>query len=280
MKNYILWGAAVVITLSAAVFQRLTGPTHPKSIAVTLSNSSIKSKLPRSGTTGKVTPIILPLPASTNATLYYKRYKTTDKYSAITFSPKEDKLVALLPEMPPAAKLQYYIKIRDNSQTVFQSEPVVLRYKGKVPAWALIPHILLMFGAMLYSNVAGISALYRSKSHKRYGVATLLLLLAGGLIFGPIVQHYAFGQAWSGFPVGYDLTDNKTLIAFVFWLFAVILNRKKNIPIATLVAALVTLAIYVIPHSTKGSELDYKTGRVTTGYLHTRFIHPFKKPIA
>jgi len=31
------------------------------------------------------------------------------------------------------------------------------------------------------------------------------------------VQHYAFGQLWTGVPFGWDLTDNKTLLAALAW---------------------------------------------------------------
>ena len=41
----------------------------------------------------------------------------------------------------------------------------------------------------------------------------LLLLAVGGFILGPLVQNYAFGELWTGVPFGWDLTDNKTLIA-------------------------------------------------------------------
>ena len=89
------------------------------------------------------------------------------------------------------------------------------------------------------------------------------MLLVGGLIFGPIVQKYAFGAYWTGWPFGHDLTDTKTGIAMIFWLIA--LWRGRNHAkghIWMIIAALITLLIYLIPHSVLGSELDYtKMGR-------------------
>jgi hypothetical protein len=72
------------------------------------------------------------------------------------------------------------------------------------------------------------------------------------------MQKFAFGVAWSGFPLGMDLTDNKTLIAFLFWIVALIAGRKgKPARPFVLAASLVTLLIFLIPHSLRGSELDY-----------------------
>jgi len=93
------------------------------------------------------------------------------------------------------------------------------------------------------------------------------MMFVGGFILGPIVQYNAFGQAWTGFPLGHDLTDNKTLIAFVAWMFAVAMNWKKDRPWATVIASIVTIVIFSIPHSLRGSELNYESGKVVTGFI-------------
>jgi hypothetical protein len=81
------------------------------------------------------------------------------------------------------------------------------------------------------------------------------------------VQKFAFGDLWTGVPFGWDLTDNKTLIAFIFWIIAVVMNRKKEKPFYTILAAVVLLLIFSIPHSMFGSELDYASGEVTQGII-------------
>ena len=48
------------------------------------------------------------------------------------------------------------------------------------------------------------------------------------MILGPIVQYYAFGDLWTGIPFGWDLTDNKTLIALIFWILAVVNEQKER----------------------------------------------------
>ena len=46
-KNWIYWLLAVVITLVLSIYQRMTGPTHPKSVTVELNGENYKIKLPR-----------------------------------------------------------------------------------------------------------------------------------------------------------------------------------------------------------------------------------------
>ena len=91
------------------------------------------------------------------------------------------------------------------------------------------------------------------------------MLLIGGMIFGPITQNFAFGDYWTGVPYGWDLTDNKTLFAFVVWIIAMFGNRKTDRPWLALLAAIFVLIIFSIPHSLYGSELDHTTGKVIQG---------------
>ena len=100
---------------------------------------------------------------------------------------------------------------------------------------------------------------------------TLILFAIGGIVLGPIVQYYAFGDFWTGIPFGWDLTDNKTLIALIFWILAVIMNRKKERPLYTILAAVILLIVFSIPHSLFGSQLDYASGKVTQGIILNLF---------
>ncbi len=64
---------------------------------------------------------------------------------------------------------------------------------------------------------------------------------------------------WTGFPFGHDLTDNKTLIIFLGWIAALFMYKKSAHPARwAIVASILMMAIYLIPHSTLGSEIDYE----------------------
>jgi hypothetical protein len=85
-------------------------------------------------------------------------------------------------------------------------------------------------------------------------------MIPGGFVLGPVVQKFAFGEYWTGWPFGGDWTDNKTLAALVAWLVAWAICRwlpRFQRP-AVLFAAIVMFAVYLIPHSIHGSELDWE----------------------
>jgi hypothetical protein len=144
----------------------------------------------------------------------------------------------------------------------------VLRFRGHVPAPILLSHVFLMFLGMLWSNRAGLEALRRDGEPAPRALASLILLGVGGLVLGPLVQWHAFGEAWTGIPFGWDLTDNKTLIAVLGWLAAVAGSRRHprgarsgSARYWVAGAALLTLIVFSIPHSVLGTELDYATGK-------------------
>jgi hypothetical protein len=98
---------------------------------------------------------------------------------------------------------------------------------------------------------------------------TLACMTLGGLILGPFVQKATFGAYWTGFPWGYDLTDNKTLLMWLAWVLAAIAagprpRRSEGWSrLAMQVATLAMTVVYLIPHSLRGSQLDY--GKVKAG---------------
>jgi len=276
-KKVSLWTMAVVITLTAVIYQRMTGPTYPKRVKVEINEKTYKLKLLRSHGGNDDAPIELAINEPIKATLNYKYYPEhqDEEWKTVNFQLVNDKLVADLPNQPPAGKLMYYVSFETNSGIVdIQKEsPIVIRFKGSVPDFILWPHVFFMFFAMLLSNVAGLFAFAKVDRYRLYTFLTFGALTIGGMILGPIVQLYAFGDLWTGIPFGWDLTDNKTLIAYIFWVLAAAGNLKKDRRYLTIIAAIVILAIYSIPHSMFGSELDRASGDVTQGFI--QILHFF-----
>jgi hypothetical protein len=287
MKKFLLWFLAIIITLGAAYYQRKTGPTYPESVSINVNDTVYEVKLIRSLGLDERPEVRLKITDTTvKGNLYYKRFKTNDDYKVSEFKYKvypidsylmnkvfgineEKGFFAEVPKQPPAGKLQYYIELTDTKgiRTLRKESPVVIRFKDTVPSYILTPHILLMFLAMLFSTLAGLMSIFKNPLYRKYSLWTLIFITLGGMILGPIVQDFAFGKFWTGVPFGWDLTDNKTLIAFLFWTIAVVMNRKKERPLYTTLAAAVLLLIFSIPHSVFGSELDYASGQVTQGLI-------------
>ncbi len=259
-QNILLWLTAVVITLSSAIYQRQTGPTYPVEGTVTVNNQEIDFSLLRTHDSG-IDPLIeLAVPdQSVTGEYIYRRYRSHDEWTQRPLERSGDRLLLRLPSQPPTGKIMYQIslKIPEGEQLLLTPDPVIMRFKGSVPTSILLPHVLFMFFAMLISNRSGLQVLVKGERLYRYALVTTILLFLGGIILGPIVQKYAFGAFWTGWPFGHDLTDNKTLAAFILWILALWKNRKSRRPGWILAASIILLIVYMIPHSVLGSELDY-----------------------
>ncbi|MBN2681349.1 MAG: hypothetical protein JXR58_02465 [Bacteroidales bacterium] len=269
-KPWILWTLAALITLLAAYYQRTTGPTYPRKINVEINGKTEKIKFPRSWAGEKDFKLeINDIKGLTEAKVWFKRYPSNDEFASLTMTKEDENLIAYLPLQPQAGKLAYYLELKSDKKSYFvaKEEPIVIRFRGDVPAGIMIAHIALIFLAMFFSNLAGLFVIARKKTYKLWGNIAFFVMLVGGMIFGPLMQKAAFGEYWTGFPNGMDLTDNKTLIAFVFWILAFALNIKKQRPVWVLVASIVTIVIFSIPHSLLGSEYNYEANKVVTGFI-------------
>ena len=161
-KKLLFWVLAIVITLGSAVYQRMTGPTYPKSYEIKVEEKNYGFNLPRSqnGITDAMIRIEIPN-AEIGGRVFYKKYNTGDDFDTITMHRENEELVAWLPKQPAAGKLEYGLLINNSENELIFSTPenIVIRFKDNVPAFVLIPHIILIFLAMLLSTLTGFYAI-------------------------------------------------------------------------------------------------------------------------
>jgi hypothetical protein len=257
--------------VAAAVWQRLTGPTHPRRGTTEIAGQDVRWRLLRSSVSGEPFMVAMPAPDGVTGAVHYRRYPLDEPFREVAMSREGGTLVGLLPTQPPAGKLEYYVTLAAPAGPVRvpDGEPLVMRFKGDVPALVLIPHVVAMFFAMLVGVRSALAAALGRPEAGRYAWVALVGIAVGGLVLGPIVQKYAFGAYWTGWPFGSDLTDNKTLGMWLAWVAAVVVLGRRKDPAdrvarwTTVAAALVMIAVYLVPHSLRGSQLDY--GRVEAG---------------
>ena len=270
-RGVLLWVLAFLLMAGAGVYQRYTGPTYELRGSYSVGGEDIGYRLVRSAYSTGDTVVSVEAPAGVTGDLVYRRYPTDDEFTRSVLERRGDRLVGRLPAQPPAGKLEYHLELMTPSGPVVApdtGENAVIRFKGEVPVVVLISHIAFMFFGVLVAWRAGLEALVGGPKLRGLSWTALGLFTIGGMILGPVVQKYAFGEFWTGVPFGWDLTDNKTLIMWLAWLAALwALSRRRPVAaaeetggrarLAVLLAAVVTVAVYLIPHSMAGSQLDY-----------------------
>jgi hypothetical protein len=266
----LLWLLALLLMFGAASYQRRTGPSYPLRGTFSVDQVGFDYRLPRSEKVTRDARVELPDPGGEiSGELRFKRFGTEDPFRAVGLARHDGSLGAALPAQPPAGKLEYYLLLRDPSGVERRipgaaGETVIIRFTGEVPWTVLLAHILFIFAALLIGLRAGLAALFRPRGMRALLWTALALMTGGGMILGPVVQRYAFGQYWTGIPFGYDLTDNKMLIMWLVWIAACAVagrrtqGRDFKARLAVVLATLIMMVVYLIPHSLRGSTLDYE----------------------
>ncbi len=278
LRRVLPWVAAALLTLGTMAYQDKTGPTYPLEVSLSTAAGPVHGIFLRSETIGTSLKVMLvdPVPPGVSAQVRYRRYRSNDEWSTVAMQRGEFSMTrrgrqrvvrGLGVELPSlrerAGKYEYFVDVMGGGPKVSATgdKPIYARYKAPVPGPVLALHILAIFASLLVAMRTALAALGDGplKALLRW---TLALLLVGGFVLGPIVQWYAFGVLWSGFPYGYDWTDNKVVVELAFWLVALWRNRgERRDRWSVLVAGMATLAIFLVPHSIFGSEYNYITGK-------------------
>ena len=268
-RRWLLWSLAVLITLGSLMVQRMTGPTYPFRGTVEINNQQYRYSLPRSHDQAKNCPVVLSIKdPQVHGLLSYRRLNAGEPWTTTPMVVTEEGLSGELPLQPTAGKLQYHIELEVNGQKQRVGgveNPIVIRFRHEVPVVIVLPHVLTLFLSFLFAIAAGLKAAFKQEGAKRLAWIGVIFFAIGGFLFGPLMQKFAFDVYWTGLPFGWDLTDNKTLIAMAFWIIALIMNHKEERPVWILLAVIVMLIVFMIPHSLLGSQLDYSTMKVKSG---------------
>ncbi|MBI5324865.1 MAG: hypothetical protein HZB41_06275 [Ignavibacteriae bacterium] len=260
-KSLTLWIVSILLMLGIVIFQRMTGPTYPVSGNISFNSQSFDYEFPRShGGKGGATIQLIVKDKKVSGEITFRRFRSHDDWKIDTMKRSGDTLKYELPHLIPAGKMIYHVSLfSEGTQPVpVTKEPVIVRYKGAVPALVIILHLFFLFSSITLSIRGGLEAIFKGEKLFSLALMTCITLFIGGLIIGPIMQEYAFGALWTGWPIGHDLTDNKTAVAIIMWLIAMWRIRKN--PKAWgwgIAAAIIMLVVFFIPHSLLGSEVDF-----------------------
>lgn len=259
-KSIILWVVSLIIMLIFHRYQKMTGPTYPYEDTKQIGTTKIDYELPRSTDGDGKDLIKIKAPSDISGKIKFRRFRSYDEWQYADMRRSNEFLYADIPEQPAAGKVMYeiYLKPASGGDVKLSKEPIIIRFKGDVPAYYLFPHIFFMFFAFWFSVRTGFEGLYKGKNTYLFSWITVICFFFGGMVLGPIIQLHAFGALWTGWPFGHDLTDNKTLVAFVMWIVALWrIKKNPNQGWWAVIAAVVLIAVYLIPHSVLGSEIDF-----------------------
>ena len=250
MTKEISWILAIIISAYLAVLQLIMGSTTPLKSEVNTGNEKIQINLIRSFTGNADCPVKFPVKdISISGYLLYRLKSDTINQKRIDLKREGDKLVCFLPKQPVSTEIEYEVYFVKNKSLfqVNEGKPTLLRFKGKVPVSLILYHSALIFTAILFSALTGFFAGFGIKSYKWMNYLTLISFTGLGLFVNPLIQKLSFDKIWSGIPDVWDL-NSKIMLAMVVWLFTIAVSFWKTRRITSVLAAVLTVAIFMVPH--------------------------------
>ena len=266
---------AIILTLVFLVIARRLSTRHPESLSSDAAGIRLEHRSVTEQVEGRDITFTAKLHGDPSLQVNIKYGSSTQAMERqTTMARVADSLSAVLPGGQRGDRIYYTLTVTDSAGSTLTTLPgsntpaLLIKIKGEVAGWLLVAHILCMFASFFFVALAGLGAveLLRGAGQVevlvRNSLWALNLIFIGGFPLGMAVAYQAFGVAWGGIPYGWDITDNKTLITFLFWLVAVLAGLRglrhggpakadNHLRYAMLVmlCVVVTLSVYLIPHS-------------------------------
>ncbi|MFH1314686.1 MAG: hypothetical protein ABIJ00_15885 [Candidatus Eisenbacteria bacterium] len=184
------------------------------------------------------------------------------------------KYFASIPSHKRGTLIEYYVEARAGADLVVRvpgektGPGFSFYYKGAPNRILLIIHIVLMFVSIAIFLLSGYLA-FKAIRDRKITMRIPRLAFLGSVVFfvssfplGMIVAHQTFGKPWTGFPLGTDLTDNKSLAIVLYWAAAAFLYRgsvfrrdpstdvlsMRALPYVYIAGVIITAVLFLIPH--------------------------------
>src|SRR3972149_5505804 len=187
-----------------------------------------------------------------------------------------------LPGLSKGERWFYYIEAEDTTGNILSIPERVkeeerqinfyVTFEGTADRILFISHIVLAITAVIlwiHSVFYAVNYLITKERHNiRLAFCSVLYGTTSFFVFafpvGGYIAHQVFGQAWSGAPFGWDITDNKSLITFLYYAAILYLVKgkfngrntgngdiinDKNFSLLVILGIVITVIFFNIPHS-------------------------------
>ena len=263
------YGAAFVLSALMLVLGRLTATSTPQDYKIQIDHISLSHETVTESFGEKPRLFLKASSREGLEPVVYYSQKRGGPYQFEVMSPVDSGFVATLPVLEKNNKLWYRIMVFEQRKLLADFPPgedQFVKFKGHVMPFVLISHIVFMYAAIFAGLLTLLSAIDiilgkgNVRKSVRYVMWTLILGVIGGFIFGPIVSYQTLGIPYEGIPFHKDITDSKTLIFMLFWVFTFFISRRGlkgermavsegAYALLVILSFIVTFGLFLIPHS-------------------------------
>jgi len=211
---------------------------------------------------------------------YPKVQKSDFNVTVLSGTAKGDLFGGSIPAREKNTKYYMFLEVMDSQNNLVTTLPenaldnhkfYRTQYKQDPNTPGLLIHILLMMAALLFMIHTFYYAFEYIWNRQDWAARKSIISIFWGLVcygvsafpLGIWIEYEKYGTYWTGFPLGWDMTDSKTIFNFLYWLVIVILvkgtifSKDKNKDMVgykiyawlALIGGILTMVVrFAIPH--------------------------------
>jgi hypothetical protein len=272
--RHLLTGLLVLVVLAGTIgCGRKTEVEEFKARWIKLKHTPIEEA--RVGTDAPVTADVEVSPDVTDVRLFLYYSRDAEPHEVVQMKVLDaGAYFAAIPAQSRGTLIEYYVEARAGADLVVRvpgektGPGFSFYYKGTPNRILLIFHIVLMFVSIAIFLSSGYLAVKAIRDRKitmripRLAFLGSVVFFVSSFPLGMIVAHQTYGKPWTGFPLGTDLTDNKSLAIVLYWAAAAFLYRgsvfrrdpstdvlsMRALPYVYIAGVIITAVLFLIPH--------------------------------
>jgi hypothetical protein len=252
LKKVILLSIAIGLTIIAVFIQQFTSNNRPVKEYTNINGKVYNIKLPvfYEGKEGCLIEINIP-DSSVTGNVFYKTLNGRENWCPKRLIRMNENLISMLPNQKPNVKLQYYLELKSFKRSYYlaHSNPVIVRFQEEVPKYIIYPQVICIFLALILSCYAGLLAIFKLDTYKKYSLLAYYFMLAGALVLNLVVYVITFRTIFVKFEVYNDLTVYRNLLLYMFMLLIFNINRKNENRFFTCIISTLTLLVFCLPQN-------------------------------
>jgi hypothetical protein len=248
-KRIALLFAAGALAVAATIFQQATSSYNPVKSEITINENDYSFKLPTVHEGDEECLIELYLPDSAvTGNVQYRLYNSNEEWKSNKLIRLSDNMITILPNQKPLIKLEYYLELnyKGTPFTVRKENPVVVRFQKETHKAIQYPYVLLLFTGLVFSCFAGLLAIYKSDSYRKYGITTFYFV-AGSFFLALLVHFVSTRHILLQLSPYNDMSIYRMILIFFVWFWCYRANIKKEARIVTIIASILMLILFSFP---------------------------------
>ena len=242
--------AAVIIIFLAGYIQHTHSSVYPLNGTITLNYSEVSFSFDRVFRgQGDYNVWLAAESKGLSGEMEWRDIQDTTSWKIVKLTSKDEILSASIPHHSPLSKVEYFVKLYDNGNTVQVpgTSNVTLLFLGQVPSQISMFYYITLFAGLLLAIRTCLEIFKDHSTIKMYTIFTLISIFSFTWIFSPVKKGCEIGMIGGTriAPVN-ELFSSGSLLLFALWVAALILVFNTGKPKLWITASsLLTLVIFL-----------------------------------